>query len=65
MQHLSAEDCLFSSEKTCDLRVLEVNKKKVPPESHSLNIQTDSVNQILKNKEKVIYTHNINILTTS
>ena len=34
-------------------RVLEVNKKQVPLKSYSLEIRVDSVNQILKNKEKV------------
>ena len=37
--------------------MLEANKKQVPPESY------DSVNQILKNKEKVTLIRNINILT--
>ena len=38
--------------KTCD-RVLEVNKNQVSLKSYSLEIRIDSVNQILKNKEKV------------
>ena len=33
--------------------MLEANKKQVPPKSYSLKIRIDSVNQILKNKEKV------------
>ena len=33
--------------------VLEANKKQVPPKSYSLKIRIDSVNQILKNKEKI------------
>ena len=43
--------------------VLEANKIKVPLKSFSLNIRIDSVNQILKNKEKVTKTRDINILT--
>ena len=34
-------------------RVLETNKKEVTLKSYSLKIRIDSVNQILKNKEKV------------
>ena len=34
-------------------RVLQANKKQVPLKSYSLEIRMDSVNQILKNKEKV------------
>ena len=48
----SSEGCLLTSENTCDL-VLEANKKQVPLKSYSLEIRIDSVNQILKNKEKV------------
>ena len=44
-------------------RVLEANKKQVPLKSYSLKIRIGSVNQILKNKEKVTITCNINILT--
>ena len=33
--------------------MLEDNKKQVPPISYSLKIRIDSVNEILKNKEKV------------
>ena len=44
-------------------RVLEANKKQVPWKSYSLKIRIDSVNQILKNKEKVMQTCDINILT--
>ena len=33
--------------------MLEANKKQVPLKSYSLKIRIDSVNQILKNKEKV------------
>ena len=43
--------------------MLEANKKQVPLKSHSLKIRIDSVNQILKNEEKVAQTSNINILT--
>ena len=52
MQHHSTEDCLFTSEKTWH-GVLEANKKQVPLKSYSLEIRIDSVNQILKYKEKV------------
>ena len=34
-------------------RVLEANKRKVPLKNYSLKTRIDSVNQILKNKEKV------------
>ena len=34
-------------------RVLEANKKQVLLKSYSLKIRIDSVNQILRNKEKV------------
>ena len=44
-------------------RVLEANKKQVPLKSYSLEIRIDSVNQILKNKEKVKWTRNISMLT--
>ena len=44
-------------------KVLETNKTQVPLKSYSLKIRIDSVNQILKNKEKVTSIHNINILT--
>ena len=37
--------------RTCD-RVLEANKKQAPLKSYSLEIRIDSVNQILKKKEK-------------
>ena len=43
--------------------VLDANKKQVPLKSYSLEIRIDSVNQILKNKEKVKYTQNISMLT--
>ena len=33
--------------------MLEANKKQVPLKSYSLEIRIDSVNKILKNKEKV------------
>ena len=33
--------------------MLETNKKQVPLKSYYLKIRMDSVNQILKNKEKV------------
>ena len=61
-QRHSSEGCLFTSEKTCDV-VLEANKKQVPLKSYSLEIRIDPVNQILKNKEKVIQTRNISIQT--
>ena len=44
-------------------RVSEANKKQVPLKSYSLEIRIDSVNQILRNKEKVKWTRNISILT--
>ena len=43
--------------------MLVANKKQVPLKSYDLKIKIDSVNQILKNKEKVTQTSNINILT--
>ena len=63
-EHHISEGCLFSLEKTyiC-CRVLEANKSKVLRKANSLKIRIDSVNQILKNKEKVRLTRNINILT--
>ena len=42
-------------------RVLEASKKQVPLKSYFLEIRIDSVNQIMKNKEKV--TQNTSILT--
>ena len=33
--------------------MLEINKKQVPLKSYALKIRVDSVNQILKNKEKL------------
>ena len=48
MQRHSSEGYLFSSEKT-----LEANKKQVPLKNHFLEIKISSVNQILKNIEKV------------
>ena len=54
-QRPSSEGCLFKS--------LETNKKQVPLKSYSLEIRIDSVNQILKNKEKVKWTRNISRLT--
>ena len=44
-------------------RVLEANKKQVPLKSYSLEIRINSVNQILKNHEKVKWTCNISMLT--
>ena len=46
-------------------RVLEANKKQVAIaiKSYSLKIRINSVNQILRNKEKVTETRNKNILT--
>ena len=52
-QRHSREGCLFTSEKNLWRRVLEANKKQVPPKNYSLEIGIDSINQILKNKEKV------------
>ena len=49
-QHHSSKAAYLHWEK---LRVLEANKKQVPLKSNSLEIRIDSVNQILKNKEKV------------
>ena len=43
--------------------MLEANKIQVPLKSFSLKITIDSVNQILKNKEKFTETCDINILT--
>ena len=43
--------------------MLEANKEQVSIKSYSLKIRIDSVNQILKNKEKVAKTCNINKLT--
>ena len=43
--------------------MLEANKKQVPLKSYSLEIRIDSVNQILKNKEKVKKTRNISMHT--
>ena len=53
---------LIFSEKNLWCRVLEANKKQVPPKSYSLKTRIDSVNQTLNNKEKVMYTGNTNIL---
>ena len=50
-QRHSSDGGLFSSEKTCDV-VSEANKKQVPLKNYSLKITIDSVNQILKTKEK-------------
>ena len=44
-------------------RVLEDNKKQVPLKSYSLEIRINSINQILKNKEKVQSTCTISMLT--
>ena len=43
--------------------MLEANKKQVTLKSYSIKIRIDSVNQILRKKEKVTKTCNINILT--
>ena len=43
--------------------MLEANKKQVRLKSYSVEMRTDSINQILKNKEKVTQTRNICILT--
>ena len=43
--------------------MLEAIKKQVRLKSYSLKIRIDSVNQILKNKEKVKQTRNISMLT--
>ena len=53
MQCHFAEGCLFSSEKGFWWRVLEANKNPVPLKNYSLKTRTDSVNQIMKNREKV------------
>ena len=53
-QRHSSEGCLIYIGKNLWRRVLEANKKQVPQKSYSLEIRIDSVNQILKNKEKVI-----------
>ena len=63
MQRYFSESCLLSSEKNLWRSVLEAIKKQIPLQSFSLKIRIDSVNQILKNKEKVMQTRNINILT--
>ena len=62
MQRHFSEGWLFSSGKELWHRVLEANKKQVSPKIHSLKIRINSVNQILKKKEKVTQTCNINIL---
>ena len=41
----------------------EANEKQVPLKNYSLKIRIDSVNRILKSKEKVTLTRNTNILT--
>ena len=43
--------------------MLEASKNQVPHKSYSPEIRIDSVNQILKNKEKVKKTRNISVLT--
>ena len=45
-------------------RVSEVNMKDVTLKSYSLKIGTNSVNQILRDNEKITETCNINILAT-
>ena len=52
-QHGSSEVAYLHQKKLVARRVLEANKKQVPLKSYSLEIRIDSVNQILKNKEKV------------
>ena len=52
---------LIYIEKNLWHRVLKANKKQVPLKSYCLESRIDSVNQILKNKEKVIQTRNRNI----
>ena len=54
--HHFSEGRLFSSEKNLWRSVLEVNKKQVFLKSYYLKITIDSVNQILKKKEKVTQT---------
>ena len=56
VRHHFSEGRLFSSEKNLWRSVLEVNKKQVSLKSYSLKIRINSVNQILKNKEKVTQT---------
>ena len=51
-QRQFSDSCLFTS-KNLWRKVLEANKKQVPPKSYSLEIRIDFANQILKNKEKV------------
>ena len=52
-----------SSEEANKKHMLEANKKQVRLKSYSVEMRTDSINQILKNKEKVTQTRNICILT--
>ena len=52
-QRYSSEDYLFSSKKNLWRRMLEANKKQVSLKIYSLKIRIDSVNQFLRNKEKV------------
>ena len=61
-QRHSGEGC-YLHRKNLWRRVLEANKKQVPLKSYSLEIRIDSVNQILKKKEKVKWTLNKSILT--
>ena len=51
LRHFS-EGRLFSSKKNLWRRVLEANGKQVSLKGYCLKIRIDSVNQILKNKEK-------------
>ena len=62
-QQHSSKGCLCTSEKNLRHRVLEASKKQVPVKSYSLEIRTDSVNQIFKNKEKGTKIRNVSILT--
>ena len=43
--------------------MLEANKKQVPLKSCSLEIRIDSVNQVLRNKERLKQARNISMLT--
>ena len=54
---------LIYIEKNLWRTVLEANKKQVLLKSYFLERKIDSVNQILKNKEKVKWTRNISMLT--
>ena len=48
-------------ESSSNLHYVEVNKKHVSLKSYSLNIRIDSVNQMMRSKEKVKQIGNVNI----